>query len=94
MSTLTFGKQISGQVRFNITAPPTSIILLCPVIDMKWSHKPIKLCIVGLVFENRPALYFCNYKGKKRKKIRMLDTLFIEDFTDSMEECFHFYNHD
>ena len=23
----------------------------------------------------------------------MLDTLFIEDFIDSMEEYFHFYNH-
>ena len=23
----------------------------------------------------------------------MLDTLFIEDFIDSMEQCFNFYNH-
>ena len=47
----------------------------------------------GLLFENRPALYFCNYKENKKNNIRMLDTLFIEDFIDSMEEYFHFYNH-
>ena len=47
----------------------------------------------GLLFENRPALYFCNYKENKENNIRMLDTLFIEDFIDSMEEHFHFYNH-
>ena len=44
------------------------------------------LRIVGLLFENRPALYFCNYKENKKSNIRMLDTLFIEDFIDSMEE--------
>ena len=43
-----------------------------------------------LLFENRPALYFCNYKENKMNNIRMLDTLFIEDFIDSMEEYFHF----
>ena len=43
-----------------------------------------------LLFENRPALYFCNYKENKKNSIRMLDTLFIEDFIDSMEEYFHF----
>ena len=42
-----------------------------------------------LLFENRPALYFCNHKEKKNN-IRMLDTLFIEDFIDVMEEYFHF----
>ena len=43
-----------------------------------------------LLFENRPALYFCNYKENKKNNIRMSDTLFIEDFIDSMEEYFHF----
>ena len=46
--------------------------------------------IFRLLFENRPALYFCNYKENKKNNIRMLDTLFIEDFIDSMEEYFHF----
>ena len=49
-----------------------------------------ELFLIGLLFENRPALYFCNYKENKKNKIRMLDTLFIEDFLDSMEEYFHF----
>ena len=43
-----------------------------------------------LLFENRPAVYFCNYKQNKKNNIRMLDTLFTEDFMDSMEEYFHF----
>ena len=43
-----------------------------------------------LLFENRPALYFCNSKENKKNNIRMLDTLFIEDFIDIMEEYFHF----
>ena len=43
-----------------------------------------------LLFENRPALYFCNYKENKKNNMRMLDTLFIGDFIDSMEEYFHF----
>ena len=38
-----------------------------------------------LLFENRPALYFCNYKENKKNNIRMLDTLFIEDFIDGMD---------
>ena len=46
-----------------------------------------------LLFENRPALCFCNNKENKKNNIRMLDTLFIEDFIDSMEQYFHFYNH-
>ena len=44
----------------------------------------------GLLFENRPAVYFCNYKENKKNNIRMLDTLPIEDFLDSMEEYFNF----
>ena len=37
------------------------------------------------------AVYFCNYKEKKKKNnIRMLDTLFIEDFIDVIEEYFPF----
>ena len=43
-----------------------------------------------LLFENRSAVYFCNYKENKKNYIRMLDTLFIEDFMDSLEEYFHF----
>ena len=43
------------------------------------------------LFENRPALYFCKYKKKKKKKnTRILDTLFIDDFTDIMEQYFHY----
>ena len=41
-----------------------------------------------LLYENRPALYFCNYKENKKSNIRMLDTLFIGDFIVSMEEYF------
>ena len=45
-------------------------------------------CLVdGLLFENRPALYFCNYK---EKNTHMLDTLFIDDFIDIMERHFHY----
>ena len=44
----------------------------------------------GLLFENRPAVYFSNYKENKKNNIRMLDTLFIEDIIESMEEYFHF----
>ena len=50
----------------------------------------IQVMVQGLLFENRPALYFCNYKENKKNNIRMLDTLFNEDFIDSMEEYFHF----
>ena len=54
--------------------------------------KQIFLWSIRLLFENRPALYFCNYKENKKNNIRMLDTLFIEDFIDSMEEYLHFWN--
>ena len=57
--------------------------------DLIFTHGNHK-CKNGLLFENRPALYFCNYKENKENNIRMLDTLFIEDFIDSMEEYFHF----
>ena len=46
--------------------------------------------MLWLLFEKRPALYFCNYKENKKNDTRMLDTLFTEDFIDSMEESFHF----
>ena len=46
--------------------------------------------IYWLLFENRPALYFCNCKENKKNNIRILDTLLIEDFIDSMEEYFYF----
>ena len=42
------------------------------------------------MFENRPALYFCNYK---ENDTRMLSTLFIDDFVDIMEQYSHYYNH-
>ena len=50
----------------------------------------LKIIKTRLLFENRPALYFCNYKENKKNNMRMLDTLFIEGFIDSMEEYFHF----
>ena len=56
-------------------------------------HRNQRRCLggrKGLLFENRPALDFCNHKENKKNNIRMLDTLFIEDFRDSMEEYFHF----
>ena len=43
-----------------------------------------------VLFENRPALYFCNYKENKKNNICMLDTLFIEDFLDSNGAMFSF----
>ena len=46
--------------------------------------------MLWLLFENRPALYFYNYKENKKNNIRMLNTLFIEDFIGIMEEYFHF----
>ena len=46
--------------------------------------------IKRLLFQNRPALYFCNYKENKKNNIRMLDTLLIEDCIVSMEEYFHY----
>ena len=42
---------------------------------------------------NGSCLKTGNYKENKKNNTRMLDTLFIEDFIDSMEEYFHFYNH-
>ena len=45
----------------------------------------------GVLFENRPALYVCKYKeNKKKNNTRILDTLFSDDFTDIMEEYFHY----
>ena len=32
--------------------------------------------------------FFCNYKENKKNNTRMLDTLFIKDFIDIMEQCF------
>ena len=40
---------------------------------------------IRVLFENRPALYFSNYKEKKNNT-RMLDTIFIDDFIDIMEQ--------
>ena len=44
-----------------------------------------------VLFENKQALYFCNYKNEKNNT-RILDTLFIDDFIDIMEQYFHYYN--
>ena len=44
-----------------------------------WIQNNMKLRVL---FENRPALYFCNYKENKENDTRMLDTLFIDDFID------------
>ena len=39
------------------------------------------LNITGVLFENRPALYFCNYKeNNENNSTRMLDTLLIDNF--------------
>ena len=40
-----------------------------------------------VLFENRPALYFCNYE---ENNTRILDTFFINDFIDTMEQYFHY----
>ena len=45
---------------------------------------------LGVLFENRPALYFSNYQKKNKNNTRMLDTLFIDDFIDIMEQYFHY----
>ena len=42
-----------------------------------------------VLFENRPALYFCIYKeNKKKNNSCILDTLFIDDLTDIMVNIF------
>ena len=41
-----------------------------------------------VLFENRPALYFCNYKENNKNNTRIFDTLFIDDFIDIMEQYF------
>ena len=50
------------------------------------------LFIIWLLFENRPAISFCNYKEnlKINSNTRMLDTLFSDDFIDIMEQYFHY----
>ena len=58
------------------------------ILDVR--HTVLPEGIHGVLFENRPAVYFCNYKENKKNNIRMLDTLFIGDFMDSMEQYFHF----
>ena len=42
--------------------------------------------LLRVLFENRPALYFCNYTENEKKNTRMLDTLFIDGFIDIMED--------
>ena len=46
----------------------------------------------GALFENRPSLYFCNNKENKYKNASKLDTLFIDDFIDIMEQYFFIKN--
>ena len=44
------------------------------------------------LFENRPALYFCNYKeNKKYTYVGYL--IFIDDSIVIMEQYFQYYNH-
>ena len=43
----------------------------------------------GVLFENRPELYFCNIR-KIKNSTRMLDTLFIDDFIEIVEQYFHY----
>ena len=43
------------------------------------AHKKFRV-----LFENRPALYFCKYKGKKKIHVYWIPTLFIDDFSDIM----------
>ena len=46
-----------------------------------------------VLIENRPALYFCNYKENKINKTHMMDTLLIDDFIDIIEQYFNYSNH-
>ena len=49
-----------------------------------------KICIHEksnrVLFENRPAIYFSNYKENKINNTRMLDTLFIMLAIDIMKQ--------
>ena len=43
---------------------------------------------LGVLYKNRPALDFCNYE--ENNNTRILDTLFIDEFIDNMEQYFHY----
>ena len=47
-----------------------------------YKSSELRLTNIWVLFENRPALYFCNYKENK-KNTRMLDTLFIDYSIDN-----------
>ena len=48
---------------------------------------------IGVLFENRPALYFCNNNNNNNNKnTSMLDTSFIDDFIDIMEQYCYYRN--
>ena len=59
------------------------------IIKKKKKKKTPQDKIIWVLFENRPALYFCNYKENDKNNPRILDTLFIDDFVDIMEQYFH-----
>ena len=48
--------------------------------------------IFGSCLKTGQHSILCNYKENK-KNTRMLDTLFIDDSIDIMEQYFHYYNH-
>ena len=45
--------------------------------------------LARVLFENRPALYFDDKNNNDKNNTRILDTLFIDDFIDIMEQYFH-----
>ena len=56
------------------------------------AHRPtLSLSVGGSCLKTgQHSIFVIIYKENKKNNVRMLDTLFIEDFTDSMEEYFHF----
>ena len=44
----------------------------------------------GVLFENRPALYFCNYKENNKKLIHVCWIPQIDDFIYIMEQYIHY----
>ena len=50
--------------------------------------KPLQAHRTGLVWKQASTLFltFCKYKENKKNNTRILDTLFIDDFTDIMEQ--------
>ena len=71
--------------------------IMYPIINQNFYHLLILMktyedyLLLRVLFENRPALYFCNYKEKNNTRI--LDTSFIYDFIDIVKPYFHYWNH-